>query len=125
VPYPLPVAARHLRGDTRFDPRGSTVAGVVVAAVALTVSLPVCIATIAFFMSTGCSRTTYWCPASSAAPWKYPHSSRSSPSYSVVLCSASSEHSSQSPLPPPCNYWSENYCYPDLTSSESGRVLAG
>ncbi len=47
---------------------GSTIAGVVVAAVALTVSLPVCIATVTFFSScSACSRTTSWFHGSSDA----------------------------------------------------------
>ena len=50
-PCPLPVAAGHFRRPARSGAcRRSTIAGVVVAAVALTVSLPVCIATIVFFV---------------------------------------------------------------------------
>jgi predicted PurR-regulated permease PerM len=47
---------------------GSTIAGVVVAAVALTVSLPVCVATIAFFIAARLIEDYLLVPGSSAAP---------------------------------------------------------
>ena len=53
---------------------GSTIGGAIVTLVALTVSLPVAIATLASTWATGSPRTTWWCPGSWAArsrcpPW--------------------------------------------------------
>ena len=65
VPYPLLLGIFVALLDL-VPVVGSTIAGVVVAAVALTVSLPICIATTVFLSSFASWRTTCWCRASSA-----------------------------------------------------------
>jgi predicted PurR-regulated permease PerM len=66
VPYPLLLAIFVAVLDL-VPIVGSTIAGVVVAAVALTVSLPICIATIVFSSRFGSSRIICWYRESSAA----------------------------------------------------------
>jgi hypothetical protein len=52
---------------------GSTIAGVVVALVALTVSLPVAAATVVFFVVFRLLEDSSWCRGSSAEPSTSPH----------------------------------------------------